>query len=54
MQPALTLHVDGINHLDRLRRGTLLKVGLPAGRPGAWVLEEVLRERGLAHGPARG
>lgn len=41
MQPALTLRVDGINHLTGLRCGTLLRVGLLAGRSGVQVEEEV-------------
>ena len=47
MQPTLTLRVDGINHLDRLRCGKLLKVGLPVGRSGVQVLEEVCMSTGL-------
>lgn len=51
MQPTLTLRVDGINHLDGLRCGKLLKVGLPVGRSGVQVLQEVCVSTGLQ--PAR-
>lgn len=47
MQPTLTLCVDGINHLDRLRCGKLLKVGPLVGRSGVQVLEEVCVSVGL-------
>lgn len=46
MQPTLTLRVDDINQLDRLRCGELLKVGLPVGRSEVQVLEEVCRSAG--------
>lgn len=41
MQPTPTLRGDGINHLDRLWCGKLLKVGLPVGRSGGQVLEDL-------------